>query len=220
MTDQEKAENQANLFFQASKVTRKQREAINQNPAFTIWFTGLSGAGKSTIAAELDGWLFSNNYHSFVLDGDNTRIGINKDLSFTKTDRSENIRRVAEICKLFNDAGVICIASFISPFAEDREKARQIIGADSFIETFIDTDIETCKLRDKKGLYKLAESGKLENFTGVSSPFDVPTIPNIHIKTDSKSVDTCVGQIVIALAQENKIRPINADFSLPNPNKR
>jgi adenylylsulfate kinase len=202
-----KFQNQANLFYQAGKVTRKQREMVNQNAAFTLWFTGLSAAGKSTIAAELDSWFFENNYHSYVLDGDNTRIGINKDLSFSREDRGENIRRVAEICKLFNDAGIICIASFISPFADDRQKARDIIGTDSFVETFIDTPIEICKQRDQKGLYKLAESGKLGNFTGISSPFDLPLNPDIHIKTDSKLVDKCVAEIVIALARGTKINP-------------
>ncbi|EHQ27887.1 adenylyl-sulfate kinase [Mucilaginibacter paludis] len=209
MTEQEKPQNQANLFYQASKVTRRQRETVNQNAAFTIWFTGLSGAGKSTIATELDSWLFDNHYYSYVLDGDNTRIGINKDLSFSRADRGENIRRVAEICKLFNDAGIICIASFISPFADDRQKARDIIGPDSFIETFIDTSIETCKQRDTKGLYQLAESGMLPDFTGISSPFDLPLNPDIHIKTDLKSVDECVNEIIITLARVKKIREIN-----------
>ena len=152
--------------------------------------------GKSSIAEELDKWFFENGYSSYVIDGDNTRLGINSDLSFTKEDRSENIRRVAEICKLFNDSGTIVIASFISPFEEDRNRAATIIGIDSVIETFVDASLETCKVRDVKGLYKLAAEGKLKNFTGVDSPYERPSAPAIHLHTDSKSVKKCADEII------------------------
>ncbi len=190
-----KKEHSANLFLQSSKVSRQQRESLNGNRSFTIWLTGLSASGKSTIAAELDKWLFNNGLRSYVIDGDNTRIGINNDLSFTKEDRSENIRRVAEICKLFNDAGTIAIASFISPFADDRRMAGSIIGRDGFLEVFVDTGIDTCKARDVKGLYKLAEQGKIRNFTGIDSPYERPETPDIHLHTDDRTVAWCVRTI-------------------------
>jgi adenylylsulfate kinase len=191
-----KKENASNLFLQKSKVSRQQREEMNENKSFTIWLTGLSASGKSTIAAELDGWFFKNGLRSYVIDGDNTRLGINSDLSFSKEDRTENIRRVAEISRLFNDAGTIVIASFISPFEEGRMSAKKIIGEENFIETFVDASINTCKARDKKGLYKLAESGKIKDFTGISSPYEAPTNPAIHLHTDTESISTCLNTII------------------------
>ncbi len=196
-----KKENAGNLFLQTSKVDRSQREQLNENKSFTIWLTGLSGAGKSTIASELDSWFFANGLRSYIVDGDNTRLGINSDLSFSKEDRGENIRRVAEICKLFNDAGIIIIASFISPFIDDRLAAKNIIGGDDFIEVFADASIETCKSRDTKGLYKLAECGKIKNFTGIDSPYERPAVPDIHLLTDLESVDNCVGKIIDFLSK-------------------
>ncbi len=189
-------ENAANLFQNDSKVSRHQRETLNDNKSFTIWLTGLSASGKSTVAVELDSWFFKNGIRSYVVDGDNTRIGINSDLSFSKEDRAENIRRVAEICKLFNNAGTVVIASFISPFEEDRVKAKTIIGHKDFIEVFVDASIETCKIRDTKGLYKLAESGKLKNFTGIDSPYEKPVSPDIHLHTDIDPADSCLHQVV------------------------
>ncbi len=193
-------ENASKLFKQTSTVVRSQREQLNGNKSFTIWLTGLSASGKSSIASELDSWFFSNGFRSYVVDGDNTRLGINSDLSFSKEDRGENIRRVAEICKLFNQSGIIVIASFISPFTEDRTMARTIIGDDSFIETFVDADIETCKRRDIKGLYKLAEEGKIKNFTGIDSPYEKPVSPDIHLDADVESVTTCTHAIIKFLA--------------------
>lgn len=134
-------ENAANLFLQYSSVSRKQREALNQNRSFTVWLTGLCASGKSSIAKELDSWFYRHGLRSYVLDGDNIRLGINSDLTFSKEHRNENIRRVAEICRLFNDAGVIVIASFISPFADDRAMAKKIIGEKDFVETFVDASI-------------------------------------------------------------------------------
>ncbi|WP_246229516.1 adenylyl-sulfate kinase [Mucilaginibacter humi] len=151
-----------NLFAQTTKVTRAQREGLNNHKAFTLWFTGLSSSGKSTIAAELEARLFKAGYRTYILDGDNTRLGVNSDLSFSVKDRSENIRRVAQISKLFNEAGIIVIASFIAPFKNDRDASRNIIGEDSFIEVFIDSSLEVCKMRDPKGLYKQALAGKLK----------------------------------------------------------
>jgi len=192
-------ENEGNLFLQNSTVSRQQREELNENKSFTIWLTGLSASGKSSIAAELDSWFFQNGLRSYVIDGDNTRLGINSDLSFSKEDRGENIRRVAEICKLFNDAGVIMIASFISPFEKDRAMAKKIIGENDFMEAFVDASIETCKARDIKGLYKLAESGKIKNFTGIDSPYEKPEYPDIHLHSDSATINDCVSAIITFL---------------------
>lgn len=194
--DQIKKELDHQLFEQYFSVTKKDRELQNNHPAFTIWFSGLSASGKSTIASKLDTYFFSKTKKSYILDGDNTRLGINSDLSFSKDDRKENIRRVAEIAKLLNDAGIIVIASFISPFEADRQKAKAIIGEKFFTEVFIDTDISVCKQRDKKGLYQLAEQGKIKEFTGISSPYEKPTAPDIYINNNSATVDAAIQQII------------------------
>jgi adenylylsulfate kinase len=163
-----------NLTEYNFKISQKDRENIKGQKAFTIWMSGLSGSGKSTIANTLEVSLHSKNYHTYILDGDNTRLGINKDLGFSEEDRIENIRRVSEICKLMNDAGIIVICSFISPFKKNRQQAREIIGEDRFVEVFIDTDLSTCEMRDPKGLYKKARLGEIKDFTGISSPFEEP----------------------------------------------
>ena len=181
-----------NLFKQTTKVSRAQRETLNNNRSFTLWFTGLSSSGKSTIAAELEAQLFALGYRTYILDGDNTRLGINSDLSFSKEDRAENIRRVAQISKLLNEAGVIVIASFIAPFEADRQIAKEIIGAESFIEVYINSSLDVCKSRDPKGLYKLAMQGKIKDFTGIDSPYEAPASPDIHLHTDALSPDECV----------------------------
>lgn len=194
-----------NIFSQALKVSRQERETKHKQKSFTLWLTGLSAAGKSTIAVEVDLWLFKNGYNSYVLDGDNTRLGINKDLSFTDTDRKENIRRIAEVCRLFNDAGIIVIAAYVSPFEEDRAHAKKTVGEDDFVEVFIDASIATCKSRDKKGLYAKAEKGEIENFTGINSKYEAPTSPDIYIKTDSCSIEEAVKTIINRLKQLNKL---------------
>ena len=155
------------------KTTRKDRESIKNQKAFTIWMSGLSGSGKSTIANLVEEKLISLGYHTYILDGDNTRMGLNKDLGFSEEARVENIRRVSEVCKLMNDAGLIVICSFISPFEKNREQAKEIIG-EGFMEIFIDADLSTCEERDPKGLYKKARTGEIKEFTGISSPFETP----------------------------------------------
>jgi adenylylsulfate kinase len=155
------------------KTTRKDRESIKNQKAFTIWMSGLSGSGKSTIANLVEEKLISLGYHTYILDGHNTRMGLNKDLGFSEEARVENIRRVSEVCKLMNDAGLIVICSFISPFEKNREQAKQIIG-EGFMEIFIDADLSTCEERDPKGLYKKARTGEIKEFTGISSPFENP----------------------------------------------
>jgi len=164
-----------NITKHEFKISKKEREKIKNQTSKTIWMSGLSGSGKSTIANLLECKLNESGFHTYVLDGDNTRLGLNKGLGFSEEDRVENIRRVAEVCKLMNDAGLIVICSFISPFEKNRTQAKEIIGEDSFIEVFVDASLETCETRDPKGLYKKARLGEIKDFTGISSPFEIPT---------------------------------------------
>ncbi len=168
-------------------ISKRDRSCQKSQTPKIIWLTGLSGAGKSTIANELDKILFENNKHSYILDGDNIRSGLSQDLSFTDTDRIENIRRIAEVSKLFLDAGVIVITAFISPFIEERNLARSLFEQDEFFEVFINTPIETAEKRDVKGLYKKAREGKIKLFTGIDSPYEKPISPEIEIITTELS---------------------------------
>ena len=178
-----------NVTWQDFDITRAVRAAfLGQRPK-TIWFTGLSGAGKSTLANAIEKRLHIAGKHTMMLDGDNIRMGINNDLGFTERDRIENIRRISEIARLMNDAGLIVITSFISPYTADRRRAREIIGEDDFIEVYVSTPIEKCRERDVKGLYRKAESGEIPNFTGVNSPYEVPEDPDITIDTSGKSIE-------------------------------
>lgn len=172
-----------NIPFEKSDVKPVERKKLFGHDAVTIWMTGLSGSGKSTIARMLEHLLISDGIASFILDGDNIRQGLNKDLGFSNEDRTENIRRISEVAKLMNDAGLIVITAFISPFSKDREEARKVIGLDKFIEVFIDADINTCRMRDPKGLYKKADKGEIKEFTGIDSPYESPEHPDIRINT-------------------------------------
>ena len=192
------------LFFRNTYISKQEREKLNGHKAFTLWMTGLSGAGKSTLATKIDKWLYKQSLRSYVLDGDNVRLGINNDLGFSQDDRKENARRIAEICKLFNDAGVIVITAFIAPFNEDRLLASEIIGKPNFNEIFIDADLHTCIERDTKGLYKLALDGKISEFTGINSPYDRPKEPALHVKTDTETIENCTEHIIDWL-KDNKI---------------
>ncbi len=180
---------QQDLTWQKMDVTRMQRANQKNQKAKTIWFTGLSGAGKSMLANELEKRLFAMGRHTMTLDGDNVRLGLNQNLSFGKEDRIENIRRIAEVSKLMNDAGLIVICSFVSPYERDRENARVIIGDESFVEVYVSTPIEECERRDVKGLYKKAREGKIPNFTGITSPYEVPQNPDVVIDTSVLSVE-------------------------------
>lgn len=185
-----------NLTWQETDITRSLRaNSLMQKPK-TIWFTGLSGSGKSTIANRLEKELALMGMHTMLLDGDNVRLGINKDLGFNDYDRTENIRRVAEIAKLMNDAGLIVLTAFISPFDADREMARRIIGGGSYIEVYVSTPIEECEKRDVKGLYKKARSGEIPNFTGIDSPYEVPSNPMLEINAGEISVEEAVKSII------------------------
>lgn len=188
-----------NLIWQNMDITREQRaNQKNQTPK-TIWFTGLSGSGKSTLANELEKRLFVAGKHTMTLDGDNVRMGLNRNLGFKESDRIENIRRVAEVCKLMNDAGLITITSFISPFESDREKAREIIGAENFVEIYVSTPLKECERRDKKGLYAKARNGEIPNFTGISSPYEVPVNPDLTIDTTDLTIEDAAEMIMKSL---------------------
>ena len=185
-----------NLTWHNMDITRQLRaQQKNQTPK-TIWMTGLSGAGKSTLINEVEKRLFAEGKHTMLLDGDNVRMGLNKNLGFKEQDRIENIRRVSEVAKLMNDAGLITLTSFISPFESDRLKAREIIGADNFIEIYVATPIEECEKRDVKGLYKKARAGEIPNFSGISSPYEAPKNPEITIDTTGQTVEQSVDYIM------------------------
>lgn len=192
-----------NIVFQNYTVSRSLRNKQNKHTSFVLWFTGLSGSGKSTIANALEQELFKMGLKTYSLDGDNIRSGINKSLGFSVEDRKENLRRIAEVAKLFVDAGIITIAAFVSPLQSDRNLVREIIGENDFVEIFVDTSIEECERRDVKGLYKKARIGEIKNFTGIDAPFEVPLNPQIHIKTENTSVEEAVKTIVTFV--KNKI---------------
>jgi bifunctional enzyme CysN/CysC len=185
-----------NLHWQALEVSRDSRAALkNQRPA-VLWLTGLSGAGKSTIANLVDKKLNRMNRHTFLLDGDNVRHGLNRDLGFTDADRVENVRRIGEVARLMTDAGVIVITAFISPFRAERQMVREMMQPGEFFEVFIDTPLAEAEARDVKGLYRKARAGQLANFTGIASPYEVPVAPDIHIDTTKMSADEAATLIV------------------------
>lgn len=181
-----------NTVKYAYKVTKKNREKKQGNKAFLLWFTGLSGSGKSTLANLVEFELYKQNKSTYVLDGDNIRQGINKDLSFSPEDRSENIRRIAEISNLMVNAGVITLAAFVSPYLKDRALVKKIVGENNFIEIYVNTTLEECEHRDVKGLYKKARSGEIKNMTGISAPYEAPVTPSLEVVTDGKSIEESV----------------------------
>lgn len=177
-----------NLFPFKSKVTKANRlSLLNQKPK-VIWFTGLSGSGKSTLATHLEFQLFAKQYKCYLLDGDNVRTGLSSDLDFSDHSRKENIRRIGEVAKLFLDSGLVVLSAFISPFKEDRDQVRTIVGSENFLEIFVDCPLEVCEQRDVKGLYKKARSGEIKNFTGISSSYDRPLNPDITVNTHLQSL--------------------------------
>lgn len=185
-----------NLVWHTQNIKKEDRlKLLNQKPCI-LWFTGLSASGKSTIANAVELELFKRGIKTYLLDGDNVRHGLNKDLGFSEVDRIENIRRIGEVSKLFVDAGLIVLTAFISPFKSDRQIARNLVNYDEFIEVFIDTSLQICEQRDPKGFYKKAREGEIKNFTGINSPYEVPNEPQIHIKTENCSIEECTKQIV------------------------
>ena len=180
-------------------INKDDRALIKKHKPCLIWFTGLSGSGKSTIANLLEKELYKQQIHTYSLDGDNLRRGLNKDLMFSKEDRIENLRRTAEVGKLFVDAGLVVIAAFISPYNKIREEIKAIVGSDYYIEVFVNTPLEVCEQRDVKGLYKKARAGEIKNFTGISSPFEIPVNPRIEIQTVKESPEEAVSKILEVL---------------------
>ena len=184
------------LTKQEYSITKSDRIKLNKHNSIVIWFSGLSGSGKSTIANEIETRLFKLNFRTYILDGDNVRNGLNSDLSFSENDRTENIRRVAEVSKLLMEAGTIVLSAFISPFEKDRSLAKHCIGSENFVEVFVDCPIEVCESRDIKGLYKKARLGEISNFTGISSPFEKPTNPHIIVNSDKESIEQSCEKIL------------------------
>lgn len=197
-----------NIVWHAQIVSRDKKQQHKGHKPVLLWYTGLSGSGKSTVANAVEAKLFSLGCHTYLLDGDNVRMGLNKGLTFSDEDRIENIRRISEVAKLFVDAGLIVSTAFISPFKADRAQARSIVNEGEFVEVFIDTPLAVCESRDPKGLYKKARAGEIPNFTGISSAFDVPENPDIHVKTAEQTIEQCADQIVDYLIN-NKI--VNAN---------
>ena len=196
-----------NITLHSTHVERIDREDLLKQRGCTIWFTGLPSSGKSTTAFSLEHELIKQGYLAYVLDGDNIRHGLNNNLGFSPEDRVENIRRIAEVAKLFRDAGVISLTAFISPYQADREGARKLAEAenDAFIEVFVDCSIEVCEQRDPKGMYKKARAGTIRDFTGISAPYEAPDKPEIHLRTDQMSVENCVQGIMKYLIDRNYI---------------
>jgi adenylylsulfate kinase len=195
----------SNIIPHQFSISKKERNLKNQHNSMVIWFTGLSGSGKSTIANSLEKELFKNGIQTFSLDGDNVRGGLNKGLGFSKEDRQENLRRIAEVTKLFIDAGIVVVASFISPLREDRDFIKNIVGEENFIEVFVNTSLEECERRDVKGLYKKARKGEIENFTGISAPYEEPKDADLEIKTEEMSIDNAVKSINIYIKKKLEI---------------
>ena len=195
-----------NIIWHNSLVSKQNRFEIKSQKPCILWFSGLSGSGKSTIANALELELNRLKYHTYLLDGDNIRHGLNKDLGFSDDDRVENIRRIGEVCRLFVDSGLIVLSAFISPFQKDRDMVRALVDDDEFIEIFVDTPLEVCKQRDPKGLYKKALNGEIKNFTGIDSVYEEPEKADIHIQTDKISIEDAVDNIVIYLKERKYVR--------------
>ncbi|BEK43004.1 adenylyl-sulfate kinase [Campylobacter jejuni] len=191
-----------NLTWHNTNITKEQRSKLKNQKPCVLWLTGLSASGKSTIANALEQKLHELGFHTYLLDGDNIRIGLNKDLGFDENSRVENIRRITELCKLFVDSGLIILSAFISPFKSDRALARSLVKKDEFIEIFVDTPLELCEKRDPKGLYKKARNGEIKNFTGIDSPYEKPQNPEIHLQNSKAKLNENV-DIILNYLKEN-----------------
>ncbi len=194
-----------NIIRHSYEVSKPQRQKLLNQNSFLLWFTGLSGSGKSTIANALEYKLHQEGYKTYALDGDNIRKGINNDLTFSPEDRKENIRRIAEVSNLLVDAGVVVLAAFVSPYKKDRENIARIVGNDNFVEIFVNTSLEECEKRDVKGLYKKARAGEIKDFTGVNAPYEAPNTPDVEIITDGLSIEECVIKIYDKIKPKLKI---------------
>ena len=188
-----------NITWHAAAVTAEDREKLLNQKGCVIWFTGLSGSGKSTLANAVGQVLHQQQHHTYVLDGDNVRHGLNKNLGFSPADREENIRRIGEVAKLFADAGTIVLTAFISPYRTDRDQARALIADGRFVEVFVDCPLEVCEERDTKGLYKKARTGEIKEFTGISAPYEPPLNPEVTVNTAALSIEECAQAVVTVL---------------------
>jgi adenylyl-sulfate kinase len=194
-----------NIVWHKHKVEKLDRSKQKKQKPCILWFTGLSGAGKSTVADAVEQKLFELGHHTYLLDGDNVRHGLNKDLGFSDADRIENIRRIGEMAKLFADAGLIVMSAFISPFRSDRQMVRDLVEEKEFVEVYISTPLSTCEERDPKGLYKKARSGQIKNFTGIDSDYEVPHHPEVTLNTAELNVNECVDRVISYLKQNEII---------------
>ena len=199
--DNPNLENKTNIKWHESSINRQNLESLRGHRGMVLWFTGLSGSGKSTLANALNEALHSKKVSTYLLDGDNIRHGLCRDLGFSDKDREENIRRIGEVANLFMNAGIVTITAFVSPFRSDREKVRKIIGKD-FIEIFCAANIDICETRDTKGLYKKARLGEIKDFTGISSPYEIPKAPEIRVDTGSLDLNDSVRQIMKYLSEK------------------
>ncbi len=194
-----------NIKWHHGKITKEDREKLLDQKGVTIWLTGLSGSGKSTIAVELEHALIENKHQAYILDGDNIRHGLNNNLGFSPEDRTENIRRIGEVTKLFTDANIITIAAFVSPYREDRDNARKLLDHDKFIEIYVKCSLEVCEARDTKGLYKKARAGEVKDFTGISAPYEEPLNPELIIDSSKLSVEESTREILNYLEENGYV---------------
>jgi adenylylsulfate kinase len=195
-----------NIVPHSYQVSQTDRRKKNQHNSFLLWFTGLSGSGKSTIANIVEQELYNQGVKTYTLDGDNIRKGINNDLTFSPKDRTENIRRIAEVANLLVDAGVVVLAAFVSPYKKDRDNIKSIVKDVNFVEIFINTSVEECERRDVKGLYKKARAGEIKNMTGISAPYEAPESPDIEIKTEEETLKESVKRIIAFITPKLKLK--------------
>lgn len=193
-----------NIVWHDTNIKKEDRERLLKQKGFVLWFTGLSGSGKSTVANAVEKKLFEMGKATYLLDGDNIRHGLNQDLGFSAKDRVENIRRIAEVSKLFMDAGVITLTAFISPFIADRNQVRELLK-DRFVEIFVDCSLDVCMQRDPKGLYKKAQKGEIKDFTGIDSPYEKPAYPEITVHSDTQSIEECAVHIISCLISKGAV---------------
>ena len=195
-----------NITWHAHTITRPEREKRNNHKGAVLWFTGLSGSGKSTVANAVESLLFDQGMLTYVLDGDNVRHGLNKDLGFSPADRTENIRRIGEVANLFANAGLLVCTAFISPYRNDRDQVRAICGEGNFIEIFVECPLDECEKRDPKGLYKKARAGLIPEFTGISAPYEEPQAPELVLHSAQFSVEECAQQVLAFLGQNGYVQ--------------
>ncbi len=192
---------QKHIIPHSHDIDKHDRRELNDHSSYIVWFTGLSGSGKSTLASAVERRLYEEGHHTYILDGDNVRSGLNQDLNFSPEDRQENIRRIGEVAKLFVEAGVIVLTAFISPYREDRQFVRNLVEEGEFVEVFVNCPLEICEERDVKGLYQKAREGEIDNFTGIDAPFEAPKEPEVEVNTDEMNVNESVEKVLNCLLQ-------------------